>query len=169
MTQLRKHDTKWTPNDRSGMYEGSPCGPFLARLGQTNLLMCVVGANGEISADFEKLLKSLVDKLSPEAVRQWRLEGESGARLQTRGTIGFLVRRRLAGAIYNSIGNHFLDRLWWIHASRGWAPGADGNGPRPGFDDSGDTSGADRFSDAYSRFAGRGSNPSYRYHRGGGG
>ena len=106
---------------------------------------------------------------SPEAVRQWRLEGESGARLHTRGTVGFIVRRLLAGAIFRGIGNHLLNRLWYINASRGWAPGADGHGPRAGFDDTRDTSGADRFTDPYSRFAGRGSRPSYRYGGTGGG
>ena len=131
--------------------------------------MCVVGANGEISDDFEKLLDLLVDKLTPEAVRQWRLEGESGARLQTRGTIAFIVRRRLAGAIYKGIGEHLLHRLWYIHGSKGWAPGDDGHGPRAGFDDSGDTSGADRFTDPYTRFAGRGATPAYGGDGGGGG
>ena len=88
-----------------------------------------------------------------EAVRQWYLEGESGARLHTRGTIAFLVRRRVTGAICRAIANHLNNRLWLVGAS---VPNANGDGPQDGFGDS-------PFSDPYNRHARK------RHHRNGSG
>ena len=83
----------------------------------------------------------------------WRLEGESGPRLTTRGTIAYMVHRKLAGAAWNAIARHVINRLWFIEG----APTSDragGDAPREGFG-GGEDAGGDPFSDPFSRFSGR--------------
>ena len=144
--KCRTGDEKWNPGNTSGTYKGTACGPMLAYLGQSKLLVCVVGANGEISKDFKHVLDAITDHLTPEAVRLWYLEGESGTRLHTRGTIAFIVRRRLTGSIWRAHANLVLNRLWFIGGGARGAPTADGRAFQ-----------GDAFDDPFSRFAGRSS------------
>jgi hypothetical protein len=112
-----------------------------------------------LSPHFSKLLDELTDELTPGSVGAWRLEGESGARVETRGTIAFIVRRRVAGATYRAMAQHVLRRLWWIGGPR--------VNPSSGAPDAGDVEEdeeeGDAFRDPYSRFAGRSSAPQWRY------
>ena len=103
------------------------------------------------------MINVLVDRISPEAVKAWRLEGEAGARKQTRATISYMVRRRIAGASWRAIASHVNDRVWIIG---GTVPEQHGDGPRAGFGRSFTCGGLDEdydhFDDPYSRFAGAG-------------
>ena len=113
----------------------------------------MVGPNGELSRGFRALIAILVDRLSAEAVRVWRLEGEAGAREQTKSSISFIVRRRVAGATMRGIAAHVVNRVWWVNG----APRvpSNGDGPREGFA-AGARERGDRFDDPYSHIAGRG-------------
>ena len=145
------------PNVVAGTYDGAQCGPFLKRFGETNMVFAVVGPNAELSCGMRKVIKLLVDRLAPEAVRVWRLEGESGARVRAKGTISYIVRRRLAGASWRGIAAHVANRVWFANGEA--PPPSNGDGPRRGFADRsvcGNAQYGDSFDDPFSQFAGRG-------------
>ena len=153
MDKLKKTDAKLNPGVVSGQYKGEPCGPFLQRFSEVKMCFAVVGPNAELSRGMVRLIDLLVDNLAPEAVRVWRLEAESGARVRTKGTISYIVRRRLAGASWRGIAAHVANRVWWIN---GVEPvPSNGDGPRRGFAD-GNAQRGDRFEDPFSQYAGCG-------------
>ena len=158
--KLRECDEKLNEGNTSCQYKGHACGPFLGKLGKLDMTFAVMGANAELSPGFHKVLQLVIDHITPEAVRVWRLEGESGPRLTTRGTIAYMVHRKLAGAAWNAIARHVIDRVWFIEgAPPSAANRSGGDAPREGFgcgDDEG-AAGGDPFSDPYSRFSGRAS------------
>ena len=131
VAKLRETDETLNPNVVAGTYDGAQCGPFLKRFGETNMVFAVVGPNAELSSGMRKVIKLLVDRLAPEAVRVWRLEGESGARVRTKGTISYIVRRRLAGASWRGIAAHVSNRVWFANGEA--PPPSNGDGPRRGF------------------------------------
>ena len=105
--------------------------------------------------DGHALIARLTDEIAPEAVHQWRLEGEAGARGETRAVIKYLIRRRIAGATFRAQASHLLNRMATFFGADG--PAEDGNAPRPGFRHRAEAErGYDTFDDAYTRFAGRG-------------
>ena len=88
-------------------------------------------------------------------MHQWRLEGEAGARGETRAIIKYLIRRRIAGATFRAQASHLLNRMATFFGADG--PVEDWNAPRPGFRHGAEAErGYDTFDDAYTRFAGRG-------------
>ena len=138
-----------------GTYKGEPCGPMLHAYAQMKKMYVVMGAHGELSEDGHALITRLTDEIAPEAVHQWRLEGEAGARGETRAIIKYLIRRRIAGATFRAQANHLLNRTALFFGANG--PAEDGDAPRPGFRHRADEDrGYDTFDDAYTRFAGRG-------------
>ena len=138
-----------------GVYKGEPCGPMLHKYAQMKKYYVVMGAHGELSKDGHGLIARLTDEVVPEAVNQWRLEGEAGARGETRAVIKYLIRRRIAGATFRAQASHLLNRVARFFG--GGESAEDGNAPRPGFRRRADEErGYDAFDDAYSRFAGRG-------------
>ena len=158
-------DAQWCTNlDGSpmltGTYLGERCGPMLALFGRHRKLFFVTGPQGEISRDANSLITQLADKISPESVRLWHLEGEAGARAEVKGVIKFIIYRRLAGATFRARADMLLNR---VHALFGGGlPKGEGwsNAPRPGFSSRhtrGHECGYDGFDDAFSRFAGRSS------------
>ena len=139
----------------AGTYKGEPCGPMLHAYAQMKKAYVVMGAHGELSEDGHALITRLTDEIAPEAVHQWRLEGEAGARGETRAIIKYLIRRRIAGATFRAQANHLLNRTAVFFGANG--PAEDGDAPRPGFRHRADEDrGYDTFDDAYTRFAGRG-------------
>jgi hypothetical protein len=158
--KLKLADAQWCVNmDGSpiiaGTYKGEPCGPMLHAYAQMKKAYVVMGAHGELSEDGHALITRLTDEIAPEAVHQWRLEGEAGARGETRAIIKYLIRRRIAGATFRAQANHLLNRTAAFLGADG--PAQDGNAPRPGFRCRADEDkGYDPFDDAYTRFAGRG-------------
>ena len=138
-----------------GTYKGEPCGPMLHAYAQMKTMYVVMGAHGELSEDGHALITRLTDEIAPEAVHQWRLDGEAGARGETRAIIKYLIRRRIAGATFRAQANHLLNRTALFFGANG--PAEDGDAPRPGFRHRADEDrGYDTFDDAYTRFAGRG-------------
>ena len=85
-----------------GTYKGEPCGPMLHAYAQMKKMYVVMGAHGELSEDGHALITRLTDEIAPEAVHQWRLDGEAGARGETRAIIKYLIRRRIAGATFRA-------------------------------------------------------------------
>jgi hypothetical protein len=77
---------------------------------QMKKMYVVMGAFGELSTDGHALITQLADEIAPEAVHQWRLDGEAGARGETRAIIKYLIRRRIAGATFRAQANHLLNR-----------------------------------------------------------
>ena len=69
-----------------------------------------MGAHGDLSKDGHALITRLTDEIAPEAVHQWRLDGEAGARDETRAIIKYVIRRRIAGATFRAQANHLLNR-----------------------------------------------------------
>ena len=114
-----------------GTYKGEPCGPMLFEYARMKKMYVVMGANGELSKDGHALVTRLTDEIAPEAVHQWRLEGEAGARGETRAIIKYLIRRRIAGATFRAQANHLLNRTALFFGANG--PAEDGDAPRPGF------------------------------------
>ena len=158
--KLKQADAQWCVElDGSprivGTYKGEPCGPMLHAYAQMKTMYVVMGAHGELSEDGHALITRLTDEIAPEAVHQWRLEGEAGARGETRAIIKYLIRRRIAGATFRAQANHLLNRTAAFFGADG--PAQDGHAPRPGFRHRADEArGYDTFDDAYTRFAGRG-------------
>ena len=158
--KLKAADAQWcvdvNGNPRIvGTYKGEPCGPMLHKYAQMKKYYVVTGAHGELSKDGHGLIARLTDEVVPEAVNQWRLEGEAGARGETRAVIKYLIRRRIAGATFRAQASHLLNRVARFFG--GGESAEDGNAPRPGFRRKADEErGYDAFDDAYSRFAGRG-------------
>ena len=160
VTKIKLADAQWCVNlDGSprivGTYKGEPCGPMLHKYAQMKKYYVVMGAHGELSKDGHALIARLTDEIAPEAVHQWRLEGEAGARGETRAVIKYLIRRRIAGATFRAQASHLLNRMATFFGADG--PAEDGNAPRPGFRHRAEAErGYDTFDDAYTRFAGRG-------------
>ena len=138
-----------------GTYKGEPCGPMLHKYAQMKKYYGVMGAHGELSKDGYALIARLTDAIAPEAVHQWRLEGEAGARGETRAVIKYLIRRRIAGATFRAQASHLLNRMATFFGADG--PAEDGHAPRPGCRHRAEAElGYDTFDDAYTRFAGGG-------------
>ena len=89
----------------------------------------VMGAHGELSKDGHALITRLADEIAPEAVHQWRLEGEAGARGETRAIIKYLIRRRIAGATFRAQANHLLNRTALFFGANGPAEDGDARAP----------------------------------------
>ena len=158
--KLKAADAQWCVdvdgNPRIvGTYKGEPCGPMLHKYAQMKKYYVVTGAHGELSKDGHGLIARLTDEVTPEAVKQWRLEGEAGARGETRAVIKYLIRRRIAGATFRAQASHLINRVAMFFGADG--PAMDGDAPRPGFRHRAEADqGYDTFDDAYTRFAGRG-------------
>ena len=155
VVDLADTDKKRNPGMTTGIFEGKPCGPFLKQFSEADMIFAVVGPNAELSEGMRRFIALLVGSIAPEAVRVWRLEGESGARVQTKATISYIVRRRLSGASWRGIASHVINRLWFVGGGAE-TPSNSGNGPRKGFADGAGGVG-DQFDDPFSQFAGRGS------------
>ena len=128
---------------------------MLHKYAQMKKYYVVTGAPGELSKDGHGLIARLTDEVTPEAVKQWRLEGEAGARGETRAVIKYLIRRRIAGATFRAQASHLINRVAKFFGADG--PAMDGDAPWPGFRHGAEADqGYDTFDDAYTRFAGRG-------------
>ena len=130
--KLRRADARWCVNvDGSprivGMYKGEPCGPMLHKYAQMKKYYVVVGAHGELSKDGHALIARLTDEITPEAVHQWRLEGEAGARGETRAVIKYLICRRFAGATFRAQASHLINGVAKFFGADG--PAMDGDAP----------------------------------------